>query len=80
MIEEAFVNALRRGKWKYIEPGGKAPEFLKNKKVESGLSEVPQLYNLEDDHKEQSNLAVKYPKKVKALKKRLDRIRKKPGE
>lgn len=80
MIEEAFVIALRQGKWKYIEPGNAAPQFLSNKKVESGLSDVPQLYNLDDDSKEQNNLSAKYPEKVKALKKRLDQIRNKQDE
>ncbi len=45
MLEEAFTLALRDGDWKYISPQEKpTPDWLKNKDVETGLSEdVPAL-------------------------------------
>ena len=74
MIEEAFVLAYRKGDWKYISPGSTAPDWLKNKDIESGLMDVDQLYNLADDKNEQINLAEKYPEKVSELKASLEKI------
>ncbi len=78
LIEEAFVLALRQGSWKYIAPGTQAPDWLVNKKIESGLSTEPKLFNLADDPEEQNNLARKNPDKVKALRKRLKEIEANP--
>ncbi|HVZ26823.1 MAG TPA: sulfatase-like hydrolase/transferase [Sediminibacterium sp.] len=62
LIEESFALALRSGEWKYIDIAkGKTPDWLKNKKVPTGLQATPQLYNLEDDPKENHNLSEDYP-------------------
>lgn len=62
MVEEAYTMSLRSGKWKYIAPfTGKTPDWLKNKVVPTGLQSTPQLYNLEEDPKENHNLADQYP-------------------
>jgi arylsulfatase A-like enzyme len=62
LIEESFVMSLRSGDWKFIGIAkGKTPDWLKNKKVPTGLQATPQLYNLEDDPKENHNLAEEYP-------------------
>ncbi len=46
MMEEAFTFALRKGNWKYITPKKlQGPDWFKNKKVESGISEEAQLYD-----------------------------------
>ncbi|GEO07455.1 arylsulfatase [Adhaeribacter aerolatus] len=74
MVEEAFVLALRSGDWKYIAPGTQAPDWLKNKKIATGLGEEPQLYNLAQDKAENHNLAQQHPEKVKELAKRLEAI------
>jgi len=57
MLEEAFTLGLRMGDWKYVAPQTKAtPDWLKNKDVPTGLSDQPQLYNLNDDVGETKNL------------------------
>ncbi len=74
MIEEAFVLSFREGNWKYITPGTTAPEWMKDKDIESGMMETPQLFNLSDDINEQVNLAEKHPEKVGELKGKLEKI------
>lgn len=74
MLEEAFVLALRRGDWKYIAPGTKAPDWLKNKAIETGLGTEPQLYNLAQDPQEKHNLARQHPQKVKELMTRMQQL------
>ena len=79
MPEESYTLALRHGDWKYIAPQEKpTPGWLKNKKIEPGLSNKPQLFNLKDDPGEQVDLAQKYPEKVAELEKELEEIRKTP--
>jgi arylsulfatase A-like enzyme len=80
MLEEAFTLALRKGNWKYIAPQEKGtPEWLENKKIETGLMSVPQLYNLKNDPAELHNLANQHPEIVKQLDAELNRIRKVNG-
>ena len=55
-------NAIREGDWKLISPL-KVGMFL-----EDGGSGKWELYNLKEDIGETTNLAAKYPKKVKRLK------------
>lgn len=74
MIEEAFVLSYRKGDWKYITPGSSAPDWMKNKDIESGMMEIDQLFNLTEDQNEQNNLAEKYPEKVIELKNSLNKI------
>ncbi len=80
MLEEAFTLALRRDNWKYIAPQEKStPDWLKNKNTETGLLQVPQLYNLTNDPGEQRNLAHQHPELVQQFESELNRIRKVNG-
>ncbi|HEX7367152.1 MAG TPA: arylsulfatase [Pelobium sp.] len=75
MLEESFSMAVRFNEWKYIAPQmGKTPAWLKNKDVETGLKNEPQLFNLSDDPAEAYNLADQYPDRVKKLSGILDGI------
>jgi arylsulfatase A len=75
MIEEAFTTSLRSGNWKYIAPfKGKTPDWLKNKVVATGLQATAQLYNLEDDPKENHNLVEQYPDIVKKMATQLQKL------
>lgn len=75
MVEESFVMSLRSGDWKYIAVAkGKNPDWLKNKKVPTGLQGTPQLYNLEDDPKENHNLAEEYPEITGKMAQELSRL------
>lgn len=79
MLEEAFTFAVRKGEWKYIAPQEKpTPGWMKNKKLESGLSPQPQLYNLKNDIREDRNVTTLYPEQVKELQALLQSIRKTP--
>lgn len=75
LLEEAFVLALRKDNWKYIEPGTQAPDWLANKKIETGLSDEPKLFNLSSDPGEQKNVYAEYPEILNMLQKRLAEIR-----
>jgi arylsulfatase A len=80
MLEEAFTLALRKNNWKYIAPQEKdTPGWLQNKKIETALMQVPQLYNLTDDPTEQHNIAGQHPELVKEFQAELNRIRKVGG-
>lgn len=75
MIEESFTMSLRSGDWKYIDPvKAKTPDWLKNKAVPTGLQPSAQLYNLEDDPKENNNLINQYPDIAKKMSVELKRI------
>jgi len=79
MIEEAFTLSIRSGNWKYIAPQTKpTPGWLANKDVATGLQFTAQLYNLKDDPKEENNLAMKFPEKVKELALKLEQVMKEP--
>jgi arylsulfatase A-like enzyme len=69
--------ALIQGQWKYISPAPKKPALVKHTRpyIESGNSPKPQLYNLKNDPRETHNLAQRYPKKVKKMKKMLQKIK-----
>lgn len=75
MLEEAYTYALRKGGWKYIQPQtGTTPDWMKNKKVESGLSNEIQLYNLKEDIREERNVAAGYPEIVAEMREKLESI------
>jgi len=59
MIEEARGNALRRGEWKYIPP----PKPKKPKKKQSKPKAAPkgELYNLDKDIAETTNIIDQHP-------------------
>jgi arylsulfatase A len=75
MVEESFTMSLRSEHWKYIKPVSKpTPEWLVNKSIPTGLQKGAQLYNLKEDPSEKTNLAARYPEKVKQMAKNLDEI------
>lgn len=76
MVEEAFTLALRDNQWKYIQPHtGTIPGWMKNKEdIESGLTDHPQLFNLENDPGEQLNLADSLQEKVVEMQSILNNI------
>ncbi|SDG13301.1 sulfatase-like hydrolase/transferase [Chitinophaga filiformis] len=76
LLEESYTLSLRKGTWKYIAPQEQpVPEWLKNKKIEPGLEQVPQLYDLQRDPREAHNVADQHPEIVKALKAELEKIK-----
>ena len=64
--------ALRSGRWKYIKPAS-GPKRLANTDTETGNARPPQLYDLENDPGETTNLAVQHPDKVNELAALLER-------
>jgi arylsulfatase A len=73
MIEESFTLSLRDGQWKYIQSfTGTTPDWMNNKKIEHGLTNTPQLYNLEHDPGEKQNLAVQQPERADRMQRALD--------
>ncbi len=75
--ESAGTLSLRRGQWKLIAPvpgNKKLPGWLSNKNIESGLSHAVQLYNLETDPGEETDVAASQPELVKELSGRLNDI------
>lgn len=75
VILEGYTLALRHKNWKYIKPSNKEGKWItEEKKIESGLQKEAQLYDLNTDPSEQTNLAEKYPEKVEELKNKLEAI------
>ncbi|WP_114778553.1 sulfatase family protein [Botryobacter ruber] len=79
LIEEAFVLALRAGDWKYIAPGSRVPDWMKNKDIDGGVMLKPQLFNLKQDVREEKNVAAANPEKVKEMQRILQEIVDKGG-
>ncbi|MFV0604237.1 MAG: sulfatase-like hydrolase/transferase [Niabella sp.] len=75
LLEESFTMSLRQDYWKYIAPQNEpTPQWLNNKKNETGLDINRQLYNLKTDPKEQKNIADNNTNLVMEMQQRLDRI------
>lgn len=76
LLEESFTFSLRKGNFKYIEPVKKwLPTWIEEKKkIESGGSFKPQLFDLSVDVWEDNNLAEKEQKVVKQMQTELNRI------
>lgn len=80
MLEESYTLSLRMNNWKYIAPKTKPiPDWLQNKKVATGLSTTPQLYNLEADIAEQNNEIGRHPEQAEKMKKILEKIQEEEG-
>ncbi|MFK8058620.1 MAG: sulfatase-like hydrolase/transferase, partial [Polaribacter sp.] len=76
MLEEGFTLSIRSNNYKYIAPleAKKFPAWLKNKKVEGGLSKKPQLYDLSKDIGELNNIAKDHKNLVDNLQSKIDSI------
>ncbi len=74
LVEHAGVLSLRRGPWKYIEPGT-GPKVNRNTNTETGTEPAGQLYNLVDDLGETKNLAAEHPERVKEMSALLQKLR-----
>jgi len=66
--------ALREGSWKYI-PAGSGQAVMTNTATETGEAPVDQLYDLDHDLGETTNLAAQHPERFKAMAARLQSIR-----
>ena len=74
LVEHAGVLSLRRGPWKYIEPG-QGPKLNQNTNTELGNDPAGQLYNLADDLGEAKNLASSHPERAKEMFTLLQKLR-----
>ena len=74
LVEHAGVLSLRQGSWKLIE-GGKGPKKSGPTNTELGNDPRPQLFNLESDLGETTDLADREPQRVEAMKRMLEQIR-----
>jgi arylsulfatase A-like enzyme len=74
LVEHAGVLALRRGPWKYIEPG-KGAKRLAQTNTETGQDPAGQLFNLATDLGERSNLNSARPELAGELARELERVR-----
>lgn len=76
ILEESFTLSLRDHQWKYIEPfAGKTPAWLANKDIEVGLTSEPQLFDLEKDPGETTNLAKTHANIVTKMQSRINEIK-----
>ncbi|HSH92939.1 MAG TPA: arylsulfatase [Roseimicrobium sp.] len=74
MVEHASGLALRQGHWKYIEPS-KGQKMNQNTHTETGNDAEAQLYDLDPDGSEKSNVAAAHPERVKSMQMFLDKVR-----
>jgi arylsulfatase A-like enzyme len=84
MLEESYTLSARQNHWKYIAPmapNKRAPVWMGNKGIETGLSRTPQLYNLANDAAEQVNLADSMPALVRKMQDHINAVvnKQKPG-
>ncbi|WP_430814960.1 sulfatase family protein [Carboxylicivirga sp. RSCT41] len=76
LLEESVTLSLRHGNYKYIHPTKKNPGWIKlEKNIESGTSNVPQLFDLSIDIGEQINIADKNKRLVKKFQAEIERIK-----
>jgi arylsulfatase A-like enzyme len=74
LVQQASALSLRKGKWKFI-PIHRGPAVNRNTGTETGNSPQPQLYDLNQDPGERSNLAPDHPEIVREMRERLESIR-----
>lgn len=70
LVEDARVQSLRKGSWKFI-PGTPSANAGSNKR---GIIKAPQLFDLATDIGEKKNLAKENPKLVKELSEKLEKL------
>jgi arylsulfatase A-like enzyme len=76
LFQEAYAYGLRMGPWKYIKPkkSDVVPLWLVNKFVDPGFSAEDQLYNLENDPAETTNISSDYPEIVEIMERKMAEI------
>lgn len=76
VIEQSIASALSivNSGWKYITPSN-AERMNFNTNIELGHDTIPQLYNLQEDPGERSNVAEKFPEKVRELSSMIEEIK-----
>ena len=74
LVEQAGALSLRKGQWKYIQPG-EGPRRSLETAIELGNDPGGQLYDLAADPGETRNLAGAHPGRVKEMSTLLDSIR-----
>lgn len=76
MVEDVSCGKmLRRGNWAYLSPSEGSP-FMEYVQIETGLSKDPQLYNMDYDIGQQTNVAWAYEDVVTEMEARLQEIMK----
>jgi len=75
LIEESYTLSIRQEQWKLIAATELVQPWVKEtKNIEAGLAKEPQLFDLNSDPSERSNLADRYPQKTEAMQIRLEQI------
>jgi arylsulfatase A-like enzyme len=74
LVEQARTESLRQGEWKYIPPNPGA-RINRNTNTEFGSGPSPQLYHLEEDPAESTNVAAEQREVLEQLDARLQSIR-----
>lgn len=76
LVTEGFgaKTLVRQGSWVYI-PAYPGPRLFGDKTIESGNASEPQLYDLESDIGQRTDLAAAKPERVQAMKTLLETIR-----
>jgi arylsulfatase A-like enzyme len=74
LVEQGGSLALRQERWKYIEPSNR-PRFNKQTNTELGNDTAAQLYDLNADPGETTNVADRHPARLKELEELLRKIR-----
>ncbi|MDP5230531.1 MAG: sulfatase-like hydrolase/transferase [Cellulophaga sp.] len=76
LLQEAYTYGLRMGSWKYIQPkkSDEVPLWIVNKFVDPGFSTEVQLYDLENDPAENTNIYKEHPEVVAKMEKKLAEI------
>lgn len=76
LVKQGGALSIIKDDWKYISPrNGAANTGPDLTNIETGNAPTPQLYNLKEDIGEKTNLAEKYPEKVKELAALLETIK-----
>jgi arylsulfatase A-like enzyme len=73
-VEQGSGLSLRQGRWKYIEPSNRR-RMNPETNTELGNDTSPQLYDLSTDPGERTNMAKKFPARVKEMQRVLEEIR-----
>ena len=76
VVEQALNHtlSLRTPQWKYIEPCANPYPFMQLEKVETGYGDRPQLYKVDDDIRESTDVAEQHPSVVFDLQKLMREI------